>query len=86
MADNWNSATTEIPTSIPLFSIRLYYDETGIGLEQGVRYHLEIANQNGEIMDIKNGSLLPFMTAGQIAAAQTFFDEMKAKAEAELLQ
>jgi len=81
MADNFNTATTDTPTSVGPVSITfVVWDEGGTNQYAG-RYSFHILDQNGEEMGQRNGNLVPHLTAGQQTAIINFLDEMRTKAE-----
>lgn len=79
---------TRTPTTIHAIAITLYSiveDVEGVPTDQrSVRYKYTPADQFGFDLDTKSGDLVPHLTPEQIAALQTFMDDMRALAEATL--
>ena len=79
---------TRTPTTIHAIAITLYSiieDVEGVPTEQRrIRYKYTPADQFGFDLDTKNGDLVPHLTPEQIAALQSFMDDMRVLAEATL--
>lgn len=75
---------TRIPVSIRDISIDLF-DPDPLGEEvQGVTYSVQIVFDNGDLV-VRNGDLVPQLTAQQITDLQVFMATMRTKAEGEFL-
>lgn len=91
MEDNWEQEPVRTPTTISRFAIRLFDTYEGLDEElnpiitQSARYEFVVVDQNGEFVKEYAGDIVPFLTSGQISAAQQFMTDMRAKAEAEVL-
>ena len=74
-------AAVRTPTSIGRIFHVLTDNPAG---ENTVRYVYEVLDQNGDVMERKQGDEAPHMTAGQISAVETFLSAQRSKAEATL--
>jgi len=72
-----------IPTSIGSINLRLT-DPNGVHADRNARYSIEILDQDGTIMRKISGDLVPHLTAPQIAALQTFLDDIRVLAQTAL--
>ena len=76
------------PTSIKAIVIALYSsieDVDGVPTDvRGIKYRYTPADQYGFDMLTKDGDLVPHLTPEQIAALQSFMDDMRGLAEATL--
>ena len=73
---------TRVPTSIGDFYVTLL-DNADDG--DGVRGIIEVRDQNGDVMNVWTGSLVPHLTAGQISALQSFMADLRSQAADQLL-
>jgi hypothetical protein len=86
-------AQTVTPTSIGGIRITLYENpngtlpDGGIGLIRTVSYEVEVLDQNNARMRTRGdiGNLIPHLTSQQMQALLQFMDDMRTKANAEIL-
>ena len=78
----FSTEPTRVPTSIGDLYVTLtdYADATDT-----VRGIVEVRDQNGDVMNVWTGSLVPHLTAQQISQMQSFMASLRAQAEDELL-
>lgn len=90
MADNWTQEQAKTPSAIRQFEIRVF-DERTLDENQNpvvtpfIRYSIIILDQNGNRLREVAGDLTNFLTPEQVATAEQFLSNMRAKAELELL-
>ena len=76
-------AASKIPSAIGTLWVTLA-DFPG-GATDEVEYRVEVLDQSGNLMEVKDGNLVPHLTAGQITALQDFMADMRTKAADEIL-
>ena len=88
MAFNQESADT--PTSIGIIIVTLKDaitggGETGDDPYQSAGFRVEILDQNGSRMAMRNGNLAPHITPAQRTALMDFMDSLRVQAAAQIL-
>jgi hypothetical protein len=78
-------AETRTPDTIEDFSITLTdYIATDEPAHQSADYSVQVKYDNGDIK-VMTGDLVPHLSSGQITALMGFMDDMRTKAEEEIL-
>lgn len=82
----FDKATTVTPTEIRDVSIVLtdYVATPNESAHQAASYSVQVHHDNGDIK-ILDGDLVPHLTQGQIDALMGFMNDLRTKAEAEIL-
>ena len=76
-------AQSEIPTEIGDIEVRLTDYQNGPQDEAG--YEVQVIDQNGNVMKVLKGNLVPHLTSGQISGLAGFMVQLRTKAEQEIL-
>ncbi|NIQ88592.1 MAG: hypothetical protein GWN93_05750 [Deltaproteobacteria bacterium] len=78
----FNVESTRVPTSIGDVYVTLadYAEATDT-----VRGIVEVRDQNGDVMQVWTGSLVPHLTSAQISGLQSFMASLRSQAEDQLL-
>lgn len=80
-------AITIVPETIEDISVTLtdFITKPGQGVERKeARYSVQVRYDSGELK-VMTGDLVPHLTPGQISGLMDFMDDMRAKAEQEIL-
>ena len=78
----FSTETTRTPSSIGDFYVTLLDSADNTDSVRGI---IEVRDQNGDVMNVWTGSLLPHLTAGQISSLQSFMASLRAQAADQLL-
>lgn len=80
MATDSFSPDTRVPTSVGPVEIILTVT-AGSPNDYAGRYTFDVLDADGNTVDVRNGNLVPHLTASQITAIKSFLDAMLTKAQ-----
>lgn len=80
----WSKEESKIPTSIGRIFIPLT-DNDGVAANHIVTFNVEVLDQNGKVMEIRTGNLIPHLSSEWKATLIDFLGAMRAKANTDIL-